>query len=108
MNLDKRVILRSPVTTADANGWVDPVARTNVATVYAKVRPLTGREMQRSGERQSEQTHEITIRYSDQIAIDTTWDVLYGARVFKIESAQNVNESNEWFVLACVEQTAPA
>ena len=48
--------------------------------------------------------HRIIIRYStDVAAIDSTWRVKYGTRIFEIEAATNMEERDSMITLACRE-----
>lgn len=101
--LDKQIILQSPSGTRDAIGervttWVD------VATVWAEISPLSVRDLLAAGQTQSEVTHRVRVRYESTIAaIDASWRVLFGVRVFVITGVRNINESNREFELLCSE-----
>lgn len=98
-----RVILQSPGGSRDAVGgrlttW------TNVATVYANIRPLNSLEQMRAAQRQASTSHTVTIRYSSLFAMDASWRVLWGARILVLDgSPVNMGEKNEWLELSCVE-----
>lgn len=101
--LDKRVTLQRPGGSRDALGerattWTD------VATVYARIRPLSAREAEVAGQRDSLESHVVEIRYSSTVsAIDATWRIKYGARVFTIDGVMNPEEGKEKFLLYCTE-----
>lgn len=98
------VTLQSPSGTRDAVGerattWAD------VATVPADVSPLSGREEFLAAQRQASTTHKLTLRYSSQIAaIDASWRVQYGSRIFTIdEPPRNTDERGREIILMCTE-----
>lgn len=101
--LQHSIILQSPGGIRDAVGervttW------TNVATVFASINPLTVRESFEAEQVQSSVTHKIIIRYDSAIAaIDHSWRILFGVRVFIIDGVRNIDEANEMFQLKCTE-----
>lgn len=102
-DMPHRVKLQSPTGSRDALGervttWTD------VATVNARVRPLSGKELMVAGQQQSAVSHVVEIRHSSEVsAINGTWRVLFGTRVMVVESVVNPEESNEKLMLYCVE-----
>lgn len=101
--LDKRVTLQSPGGTQNAVGertttWTD------VATVWASIRPMSAREALVAAQRQDITTHVIEVRYSSTIsAIDGSWRVKYGTRYFTIDGVLNEFEKNAKYILYCTE-----
>lgn len=75
----------------------------DIATVWAEVKPLTGREFFTAQQIQSEITTQITIRYLDNI--DTTGRVLFGSHQYEILSVMNSQERNISLQLMCKELT---
>lgn len=98
------VTLQSPQTTRDAVGE-QTLSFTTVASVPASIAPISGREQFYAAQRQASTTHILRIRYSSQVAaIDATWRVLFGSRVFSIDAPpRNVDERNEMIELQCTE-----
>lgn len=79
--------------------WLDVVA-----DYWADIRSLSGGERFAAAQQQSIRTHVIRMRWCPALAsIDAAWRVQFGARVFAIESADNVNERNVELVLRVVE-----
>lgn len=81
--LNKRITLQRSITDKDASGrpvkrWVD------VATVWAAVRPLRGREYHAAAANNAEGTKRVEIRYRKGITTDMR--VLYGGRILEINS----------------------
>lgn len=107
--LDKRITLQNRSSTLDdygqpINTWSD------VATVWANIKPLTGREKAQTMMVDSILTHRITIRYRVDFMPPTTvdaWRISYetpsGTRIFNITAAQDVDEARKHIVLECQE-----
>ncbi len=99
-----RVRLQSPGGMQDATGE-RLTSFTDVATVWASVKPITGRSAVIAAERQSSATHTVTVRYSTiSKAIASSWRVRLGERVFVINAPpKNIDEADTWIELECVE-----
>lgn len=65
--LNRRITLQSRSTSQDASGG-QLLTWTDVATVWANVDPLSGRELLAAQAVQSAVSHQITIRYQVQFA----------------------------------------
>lgn len=61
-----------------------------VATLWASVEPISGRELLSSQQTQSEITHRIRCRY--RAGIETAQRIVYDGRPFNIESVINPRE----------------
>lgn len=103
--LNRRITLQRQSTVQDSFGG--PV-RTwlNVATVWADIQPLTGRELESAQRMASEISHQITVRY--QVSLTDTrvvsgYRALYKARSFNIHAALNEDESNVLITLLASE-----
>jgi SPP1 family predicted phage head-tail adaptor len=105
--LRKRVRLQQPGGTQDATGE-RLTTFADVATVWANVKPLTGRSALIAAERQSSATHTVTVRYNSITrAIASSWRLRLGERVFVINAPpKNVDEADTWIELDCVEGLA--
>ncbi len=103
--LNKRVTLERPVTTTDAYGGTETTWE-SVGDRWAGVEPLRGKEFFEAQAAQSEVELRVVVRYDSAIAgVDATWRVVYGARVFEVESAINTGERDEQIELMCKERT---
>lgn len=102
--LRHRVTLQRPSGTRDAVGGRVTVPL-DVATVWASIETLDGREAFYAAQRQATTTHKVVIRYAPIIAgIDATWRVKYGVRIFTLdEPPRNTREINAELVLMCTE-----
>lgn len=79
--LKERVTLQSRSVAQDAYGQ-DTITWTTVATVWARVRPLNGREFFAAAQTQQEQTIKAVIRY--RADIQHTWRLVWQGRAHDI------------------------
>ena len=101
--LNKRITLQSATTARDGHG--QPVETwAAVATVWAAIEPIRGREYFAAQQFSAETTHRVTIRYRS--GVSPQWRVVFGSRTFRIESVINPLEKNERIELMCVEVLA--
>jgi SPP1 family predicted phage head-tail adaptor len=89
--LRHRVILQSRSDTQDETGSAVP-AWANVATVYAAVEPLRGRELLTAQSINSEVTGTIRMRY--RAGIDASMRATYGGKTYNIVAVVNPEERN--------------
>lgn len=73
----------------------------DIATVWASIEPISGREYWAGQQVQSEITHRIRIRYRP--GIKPAMRVLYQNRLFEIESVIDYQERHEFLQLMCKE-----
>ena len=90
----------------DRDSFGDPVCRDdsawgNVATVWAAIDPISGREFYAAEQSQSEVTHKIRCRFRPGYTTDMR--ILYGERKFKIISILNWEERRESLLIMCKE-----
>lgn len=95
-----RVTLRKKEIAEDAlkqqsEAWTD------IATVWAAIEPLSGREYFAASQENTEVTTRITIRYLPGITTDLR--VVFGGRVFEVLSAIDPGERNISLILMCKE-----
>ena len=107
--LDKRITLQSRSATLDAygqelNSW------TNVATIWANIKPIGGKEKLRSMAIESSLTHTVAIRYDVRFLPPTkvdAWRIQYvtpsATRIFNIVGARDVDENRRYIVFDCTE-----
>ncbi|MGI5892088.1 MAG: phage head closure protein [Bacillota bacterium] len=74
---------------------------TDIATVWARIEPLSGREYFAARQENTEVTTRITIRYLPGITTDSR--VVFGGRVFEVLSAIDPEERCESLILMCNE-----
>ena len=109
--LDKRIQLQSKSATLDEygqqiNSW------STVATVWANVKPISGREKLRSMAMQLELTHTVAVRYNVNFLPPkavSAWRINYNAngsvRLFNITSVMDLNEDRKFIIFECIEDT---
>ena len=106
---DKRITLQSRTTTLDAygqelNSWSD------VATIWANIKPIGGREKLRSMAVESDLSHTVAIRYDVRFLPPKTvdaWRISYvtpaATRIFNIVAARDVDEGRRYIIFDCTE-----
>ncbi|RYF44377.1 MAG: head-tail adaptor protein [Comamonadaceae bacterium] len=96
--LDQRVTLEAP--TSEPGGWGQPeVTWTPVATVWASVEPISGREYVAMLAAQSEVIARIRIRWRP--GITNAMRVLHGDTVYNIKSVIDTRSARLELVLMC-------
>lgn len=98
--LNKRITIQKPDNAQDSFGqlvenWKD------VATVWASISPLVGREFFAAETVNSEVTHKVKIRYRQGITPDMR--VKFRDRYFSIQSVINFKEQSIELQLMCKE-----
>lgn len=81
VRLRHRVALQSKTQSRDALGGFSNSWATQ-ATVYASIKPVSGRDTQEAQQIEHRATHTIWVRHRTDIQPD--WRVLFGTRVFEI------------------------
>ena len=92
--------------TYDAAGQRVPAwtAITGGDRVYARVRPVTGREYTNAQQQTADLTHEVTLQYSAaSAALTAACRILYGTRVLNVLSSLNTEERDYEIVVSCKE-----
>ena len=72
-----------------------------IATRFAKVEPLSGRELWRAQGVTPEATHRVVMRYME--AVTAKCRLVHKGKVFQIESVLDVDELRNIMVLICKE-----
>ena len=98
--LDKRLELQTRATGKDATGDQSQGWTTQL-TVWARIRPLSARELTAAQTVKAETTHEICIRYRPQIT--HTWRGKLGARIFNFGPPVNEDEAGIWLLIPASE-----
>lgn len=89
--LNKLVTLQAPEQIRDSYGE-EIITWQNVTTIWAKIQPLTGRELYAAQQLHAESKVKIVIRYRSDM--DTTKRLYYANRYFEILYIANYDESN--------------
>ncbi len=103
--LNRRVTLQRRATTLDeygqpSAGWTD------IATVWADVRPVGGREKLRAMAIESTLTHTVKVRFrADFLPVTEAdaWLIRYGARVLQITAAMDWEDRRTYIIFDCIE-----
>lgn len=88
--LRHRVEVQTPTETLDALGQASRTWATTT-TRYASILPLTGRELERARQISPDVTHKLTLR---NVSITTRDRLLFGTRVFNVQSVLTPEERN--------------
>lgn len=101
--LRKRITIQSETPSTDnAGGYA--LAWTNVVTVWADIKPVSGQKIFTAGHLEGHVTHHVTMRY--QSGITTDMRMIYNSRAFNIRAVLNTDESNRWLELLVEEGAA--
>jgi len=98
--LRHRVALQSSVETND-HGSISQAWATQ-ATVWADIRPLSGRELDIARQVNAQITHEVEMRYPS-VSLTPKMRVVFDSRTFEIDSVITPNEIHKNVVARCVE-----
>ncbi len=97
-----RVTIEKPVRTADEGGTA-VISWQAVASVWAEIRPKSGREVFESDQLGGRVTHDVRLRYRD--GVTTKMRILHSGRIFDIRFVANQGERGEWLICSCEETT---
>lgn len=79
---------------------------TTLKSVYALIEALSGNERMAAMSYSTDVSHRVTVRYDaifDDPRVVAAYRVQYGARIFNVEAALNMDESNRTLELICSE-----
>ena len=97
--LRHRVTIEKPVRTDDEGGAAT-IAWEQVATVWAEIKGLEGREIQRADTPVTRATHRIVMRY--RADVDATMRLVASERYHEITGALDEQGRRQWLVCYCV------
>lgn len=101
--LRHRVVIESATEAANATGELIPIWSA-LATRWASVEPLQGRERFAAQQAQPETDHRIRLRYDTALAgLKPKMRAKFGTRVFDILAVLNLGERKREFELLCRE-----
>jgi SPP1 family predicted phage head-tail adaptor len=72
-----------------------------LAVVWGRVQPLSGRELEHALQISAEVNHKVTIRYLS--TVNEKVRILFGTRVLEILGIVNPEEKNEMMIMFCKE-----
>lgn len=104
-DLRKQLIVQAEQQTPDGAGGY-ALAWTTLASVWANISPLTGRELYTAGHQESRVTHKVTMRWRKDLAITPDMRLLYNERVLNIRAVINEGERNQYAILLVEEGAA--
>jgi SPP1 family predicted phage head-tail adaptor len=104
--LRHRIVIVQPKLAQDSSGGWKIDDENIVATVWASVEGLIGRELFAAQQKVSEVTHKITIRWMS--GLTAKMNVWFDERLFQIEAIVNPNERHKMLVLLCIERNNSA
>jgi len=98
--LRHRITIQQPASTVGVLGekiksWAD------VATVWAAIEPVRGREFFEAHQRESEATTIITIRYKS--GLNVRMRINFGSKYYKIDNILNPDERNRYLEIMAIE-----
>lgn len=99
--LNRRIILQSKVVTPDTYGG-EVISWKSEGTVWAEIKPISGREYFMGKIGQDETTHRIRIRFFHGLL--PFWRVKYKDRIFNIQSVLDLMEDDREMDLMCIEE----
>lgn len=103
--LDKQITIKRIGSGQDSLGQPNGSLST-VATVWANIKPIGGREKLRAGAIESTISHTIQCNYSADLLPAKSSDdlrITYGSRTFRVVSARDVDEAHMEIIFDCEE-----
>jgi len=98
MRMRERVTIKVNSYAKDALGANIPTV-TDLATVWAQVKPVRGQEMKDIGRLASKELYLVTIRHRTDVTTDNS--ILWGAKLMNIRSVQNRDERKAFLSMEC-------
>lgn len=96
----RRIAIQSLTEVTTDAGEVTETA-TTLATVWAAIEPISGREEWLAKQSQATTTHKIVMLYRDDVTSDM--QALYNGRTFRFDSVINLNEANRHLQIMATE-----
>jgi SPP1 family predicted phage head-tail adaptor len=103
--LKRRITFQTRATGRDGAGGVLD-AWTDAFTVWAAIKPLSGRELIAAQTVNAEISHDVTVRWRTELdnpRAAAAYRITYGARVFNVLSVRDEKEGRQWVVCQCSE-----
>ena len=98
--LRHQVVIERPQITRDSAGG-EVTTWLSIATVYASVEPISGREWVTANAAGGDLSHRVRMRYTPDL--DLTDRLRFNSRIFQVESVINTDERNVELVVMCRE-----
>lgn len=89
-----RITFLSSTSTQNSVGETIPVWTTQVCTVWASIKPLSGKQLAlaQANTVTSTATHEVVMRYHPAVVGQLNYRVKFGNRVFRVNSILDTEE----------------
>jgi SPP1 family predicted phage head-tail adaptor len=102
----ERVRIEREVRSADAGGGaiVTWTPLDHAPTAWARIEPLSGRELVQAMRLQARLTHKVTMRWRGDVT--AAMRLVWGERVFNIRARLNPDERRRYLELLCEEGVA--
>ena len=102
--LRHRVRLQAIELTGDGGGGFTE-AWSDLAEIWADIRPVSGAEIGLAEQRQHRISHDVTIRY--RLGVQPSQRLIHDGRALYILGIVNPGERNAFLTLRCEERTIP-
>ena len=96
--LSKLISIQEEIPHNDSFGGYS-LSWATIATVWANISPLHGREVLASDTLQSIISYRIIIRYNSDFNVSNNMRILYGSRIFNIRSVAVADEENNFLII---------
>jgi SPP1 family predicted phage head-tail adaptor len=101
-DLIHRVRLQAPSRATNGAGETDVTWADPGDSVWARVEPLKGWQLERAQQINVHTTHRVTIRYREGVATD--WRILWGDRVLNVTGIVDDGGRHIWLELSCEQE----
>ncbi len=101
--LRNRIEIQRADVRRDANGQPSRLW-TTIANVWAAVEPLRGAERFEAHAQHAQISHKVRLRFDPDVAVTTQHRLLFGTRIFHVESVANLFERDRTLELMCREE----
>jgi len=98
-----RVKVENATNTRDTGGGISQVYN-SINFLYADIKPKSANSSYRQGMVQEKVTHELTIRFMDNISTNSR--ISFGTRLFDVKGIINIDERDRFLKLLCEEGVA--
>ncbi len=99
--LRHRLTLQAPQRTPE-DGGTATIAWSHVTDLFARIRPLAGREIVSADGLAARVTHEVTIRMTENVAPQMRF--VFGTRTFDIHAVLDIDGRRRWLRCLCEER----
>lgn len=104
--LRHRITIQEPIEVNDGRGgqvttWQDLA---NVPTVWAKIEPVSAREINFAEKLEDRITHRITIRHRSDLRAEM--QIVFGSRIFQVKTIRHLLERSDFTIIDAVEGEA--